>query len=310
MLALRTRALSLTAAVLLGVPAAAQEPPAKVDFAAEIQPLLQARCVKCHGAKKQEGDLRLDQRRFVFHAERDLWTVIPGDAEGSVVVERITLPADDPDIMPAEGDPLTPEQIALVRRWIDEGAEWPESADRAVLEQETRRRAREVIELPELDAAQREAEAAAFDALRAEGVLVSRIAANTIAVEVDFGLLGPQVTDAQLALLKGLEPTLVWLRPRSHAGHRSGPAAARGVRPAAAPRPVQYLHRRRGIGVGRRPPAARVPEPLRHAGHRPRARPAARPEEARQAVPVAVAGDTGGRREAARGAARPADRSR
>ena len=79
-------------------------------------------------------ELRLDLKKHVFHDEKDLWSIVPGDAEFSPVYERIILPADDPDVMPAEGEPLTPEQVAKIKTWIEQGAEWPESADQALLE--------------------------------------------------------------------------------------------------------------------------------------------------------------------------------
>lgn len=183
----------------------------KVDYQKQIQPLLQAHCVKCHGPKKEEGDLRLDLRKFVFHDDEDLWVVVPGDPDFSVLYERIMLPADDPDVMPAEGEKLSDEQVALVKRWIEEGAPWPESADEALLALDAKRRAREVIEIPPLTPDQEAAETRALDAVRDTGALAMRIAANTIAVEVNFSLLGPKVSDEQMRTLRGLEPTLVWL---------------------------------------------------------------------------------------------------
>ena len=98
---------------------AQDETKGRIDFVKEIQPILQSHCVKCHGAKKQEGELRLDLKKHVFHDEKDLWSIVPGDAEFSSVYERITLPADDPDVMPAEGEPLTKEQIAAIKTWIE-----------------------------------------------------------------------------------------------------------------------------------------------------------------------------------------------
>jgi YHS domain-containing protein/mono/diheme cytochrome c family protein len=202
-------ALCLAAAVS---PVLAQdEVKGQIDFVKEIQPILQNHCVKCHGAKKQEGELRLDLKKHVFHEEKDLWSIVPGDPDFSSVYERITLPADDPDVMPAEGEPLTKEQVTAIKTWIAQGAEWPESADEALLELEAKRKAREVITLPELDDAQRAAEAKAMDAVRDAGALALRIAANTSAVEANFSLLGNKVTDAHMDTLRGLEPTLVWL---------------------------------------------------------------------------------------------------
>src|SRR5688572_5244448 len=111
--------------LLLASLAAAQD---KVDFAKQIQPIFAARCYECHGEEEQEADLRLDRRSGVFHAKEEDWVIKPGKADTSPLVQRIKLPPDDADVMPAEGDPLTPEQIALIERWIQEGATWPEEA--------------------------------------------------------------------------------------------------------------------------------------------------------------------------------------
>jgi YHS domain-containing protein/mono/diheme cytochrome c family protein len=193
------------------VPAQDEAGDPKVDFQKQIRPILESHCTKCHGAKKQEGELRLDLKKFVFHAEEDLWSIVPGEPDFSPVYERIILPADDPDVMPAEGERLTEAQIGLIKAWIEQGAVWPDAADEELLALEARRRAREVIELPALDAGQQAAETAALAAVRGTGALAMRIAANTIAVEANFSLLGERIGDAELATLRGLEPTLVWL---------------------------------------------------------------------------------------------------
>lgn len=97
----------------------------KVDFAKEILPILEDRCIKCHGPEKQKGKLRLDTREFAIKH-----VITPGDADGSELVERIILPADDEDVMPPEGkgDRLSEKEVALVKRWINEGAEWAVAA--------------------------------------------------------------------------------------------------------------------------------------------------------------------------------------
>jgi len=70
-----------------------------------IQPLLQARCLECHGEAKQKGDLRLDLPAAVF-AEREFPTVVKGSPEESELILRIGLPDDDDERMPPKGDRL------------------------------------------------------------------------------------------------------------------------------------------------------------------------------------------------------------
>lgn len=89
----------------------------------DIRPILSDRCFACHGpdAGTREADLRLDTE-----AGAHLMAIVPGDAEGSELMNRLV--TDDPDVqMPpaaSKKPPLTPEQIELIRRWIDAGAKY------------------------------------------------------------------------------------------------------------------------------------------------------------------------------------------
>ncbi|MDP6763906.1 MAG: PSD1 and planctomycete cytochrome C domain-containing protein [Planctomycetota bacterium] len=97
----------------------------EVDYARDVHPILADHCLRCHGEKKQKGDLRLDTRAGLFESEDPEWVpVVPGDPDAGTLLERVVLPADDPDVMPAKGELLTAEEIALLRRWIAEGADW------------------------------------------------------------------------------------------------------------------------------------------------------------------------------------------
>jgi hypothetical protein len=116
-------------AVLLAAAGGAEDalpPPAerKVDFVKDIQPLLSANCLSCHGPAKSKGNLRLDSRDSV----RRNGVVHPGHSADSPLVQRIAGLAPE-GRMPPKGPGLTPKQIALVRAWIDQGAVWPEVAD-------------------------------------------------------------------------------------------------------------------------------------------------------------------------------------
>src|SRR5260370_2660922 len=92
----------------------------KVDFAKEIQPILQQTCVKCHGPEKQKGKLRLDSKEATLKGGKDGPAFIAGDAEKSELYRRITLPKGNDDIMPNEADPLTKAQTDLIRTWINQ----------------------------------------------------------------------------------------------------------------------------------------------------------------------------------------------
>ena len=89
---------------------------AEVDFAKSVQSVFEARCIDCHGSKKQKGDLRLDSLKAAASV------IEPGESGESELFKRIILPADHEDIMPPKGDPLSKEQIDGIKAWIDEGA--------------------------------------------------------------------------------------------------------------------------------------------------------------------------------------------
>jgi hypothetical protein len=95
----------------------------KIDFAKSIQPILEKRCIECHGEKKQKGDLRLDSKAELAKTEK---VVVAGKADESEMIKRVSLPAGHDDIMPPKGDPLTKDEIELLKKWINEGANFPE----------------------------------------------------------------------------------------------------------------------------------------------------------------------------------------
>lgn len=97
-----------------------------VDFHREIKPLLETHCFSCHQGAKVKGGLRLD-----LHAEAlrggnaDGPAIVPHKPADSALLQRIT--SSDPDeVMPAKGERLSAVEIALFKRWIEEGAVWPD----------------------------------------------------------------------------------------------------------------------------------------------------------------------------------------
>jgi len=101
---------------------------ARVDFAAEIQPIFQASCAECHDGRKQKSGFRLDVRRLALKGgESGQAAVAPGRPEESPLYLRVAALEGD-GVMPPKGERLPAAQVALLRRWIAEGAEWPDSA--------------------------------------------------------------------------------------------------------------------------------------------------------------------------------------
>jgi hypothetical protein len=90
-----------------------------VDYARDIKPALKERCYACHGALKQEAELRVDTVASLMKAE----VVSPGKPKDSELLSRVS--ARDAKRMPPEGKPLTPDEIAKFRTWIEQGAKAP-----------------------------------------------------------------------------------------------------------------------------------------------------------------------------------------
>ncbi|PWT86236.1 MAG: hypothetical protein C5B58_01710, partial [Acidobacteria bacterium] len=123
-------AVIILAAVAIAVPPSPGlgEPPTlvqpTVDFGLNIRPILVAKCYSCHGERVQEGDLRLDRRASALRMNGDGPVVIAGKSSASALYQRLT--SSDRDVrMPKDGNALPPDQIALFRNWIDQGAVWP-----------------------------------------------------------------------------------------------------------------------------------------------------------------------------------------
>jgi len=106
---------------LTGTARAAELP---VNFSREIRPILSENCFACHGPDEEQrkGKLRLDTRQGVFEHKE---AVKPGDSARSELIKRL-LATDEDDVMPPPktGKKLTPAQIDLLKRWIDQGAKW------------------------------------------------------------------------------------------------------------------------------------------------------------------------------------------
>jgi hypothetical protein len=105
----------------------------KPDFAADIQPILAANCYSCHGPKVQMARLRLDGKKAAFAGGQSGEVIKPGNATGSVLYQRVAGIGDQPR-MPMGGKPLPPEKIALIRDWINQGANWPDNVGAASAE--------------------------------------------------------------------------------------------------------------------------------------------------------------------------------
>ena len=123
---------ALAVALGFALAAAAQDgkmPPASdktgVTFATDIKPIFDASCVKCHdGTKKPKAGLALNTLDGVLKGSRDGKVVTVGDSANSDLVKSVAHIGDSDGFMPKgkSAKPLTSDQIALIRAWIDQGA--------------------------------------------------------------------------------------------------------------------------------------------------------------------------------------------
>ncbi len=113
-----------TMLLCLALPATAAE----VDFARDVRPILNAHCTACHGGVKEAGEVSFIYRdKALGKGESGKTVIVPGDPDGSEMMRRIL--SDDPDEVmpkPEHGPPLPGHEIAILKQWIKEGAEWGE----------------------------------------------------------------------------------------------------------------------------------------------------------------------------------------
>jgi len=107
---------------LAKLPAAAVQ---SVSFKRDIQPLLEASCLKCHGPEKSKNGFRLDSRESALAGGDNGVDILPGDSAKSPLVHYVARLVPDMEMPPkGKGELLTPQQVGLVRAWIDQGAKW------------------------------------------------------------------------------------------------------------------------------------------------------------------------------------------
>lgn len=129
-----TKAILTTAfaALTLGsLTTSGQTPDGKVDFEKQILPIFKERCFECHQKeytddkgklKKPKGKFRMDNPQLMLKGGSEGGDLTPGDAAKSTVYTSTTLPEDDDLAMPPKGDRLTKDQQELIKKWINEGA--------------------------------------------------------------------------------------------------------------------------------------------------------------------------------------------
>ena len=169
------------------------------NYTDHIAPILKARCVNCHGQRKQKGALRLDTPEWILKGGEGGEAVVAGNVEDSEIIFRLSLPLDDEDHMPPEHKRQPSEgQVLLLEAWIASGASFENEftliggltlpEDQPAPEKEGLLPASEI----------------AVAALRAKQVHVQRISGETEQLWVDFAAPAAKIGDGEVKKL--LEP--------------------------------------------------------------------------------------------------------
>ena len=91
-------------------------------FTKSVAPILQSQCLRCHRGAEPKGGLNLSRLQHLLKGGESGPAVVPGKPDESLLMEMIS--GEEPS-MPEGGDPLTKQQIVVLRKWIADGAVWP-----------------------------------------------------------------------------------------------------------------------------------------------------------------------------------------
>ena len=102
--------------------------PREVVFQRDVQPILEIECLQCHNSKDaaKNGGLNLETRQLAFTTGKSAPVILPGNADGSLLIKVLKLEGDHPMNMPPAPDKIRGERLEIVKQWIDEGAAWPD----------------------------------------------------------------------------------------------------------------------------------------------------------------------------------------
>src|SRR5829696_5557485 len=103
--------------------------PITVPFDRDVRPIFEQSCVRCHGPEKPKSRFRLDNRESALKGGEQGIAIKPGNSAESPLIHYVAGLVEDMEMPPTgKGDPLTREQIALLRAWIDQGVAWGDGA--------------------------------------------------------------------------------------------------------------------------------------------------------------------------------------
>lgn len=96
-----------------------------VDYLTRVKPLLAKHCYACHGARAQKSGLRVDTVAYLLKGGTRGPAIVAGNSKASLLIRALQSTSDDPPRMPFGKEGLSPEEITVLARWIDQGAQAP-----------------------------------------------------------------------------------------------------------------------------------------------------------------------------------------
>ena len=184
-----------------------------------IQPILETKCYACHNSNKQKGSLRMDEVILLMKGGKHGAVIKINDPDGSEMIKRLLLPADNEHHMPPkEKSQLKESQLALLHWWISNGADvlkkvkdlpQPDKIKPLLLALQQTNAAMPipVVELPPV----KKAAERSINQLKSKGIIVVPVAQNSNYLSVNF-VTSPIVSTSDLALLVQLKDQLLWLK--------------------------------------------------------------------------------------------------
>ena len=190
-------------------------------FSTVIMPILEAKCIACHGPNKQKGKLRLDEPGFIFKGGEDGSAIVAGNAAESAMIKKILLPKENKDHMPpAEKPQLSKQDVELLKWWITTGAKSDQKVKdlpqtdqiKSILKSLESGKSEEHIAIsyfPEQTVAK--APETALLQLRDRGIAIVPIAQNSNFLSANFVAV-ESFTGKDLQLLEPVKKQLIWLK--------------------------------------------------------------------------------------------------
>ena len=190
-------------------------------FSTIIKPLLDAKCIACHGPNKQKGKLRFDEPGFISKGGEDGSVIVAGNAAESAMIKKILLPKDNKDHMPpAEKPQLSKQDIELLQWWITTGAKYdlkvkelPQTDHiKSILNSlESGKRDEQVVIAYFPGQTVGKAPEAAVQQLIDRGIAIVPIAQNSNYLSANFVAV-ESFTGKDLMLLEPVKKQLIWLK--------------------------------------------------------------------------------------------------